>query len=184
MLTYTRIEAQTSGIVADRYADPGDLAVPGKSLLTLHDPEKLELQASVREGLTGKVHLGMQLPVQIDALSRSMTGTIREIVPKADRASRSVLVKVALPQDQLEGVYLGMFGRLSIPVQTLEHTVVAAAAVERIGQLEVVEVVAPDGALQRRFVRTGQRIGDQIEILSGLSVDELVVLKPLGNPAG
>lgn len=176
MLTYTQIKAQTAGVVAGRQADPGDLAGPGKPLLTIHDPNELELHASVREGLAGRVRVGMKLPVRIDALSRDMTGTVREIVPRADATSRSVLVKVTLPQNQLEGLYIGSFGRLSIPVGNIDRVVVAGDAVQRIGQLDIVDVLGDDRTLERRFVRTGLRFGDQIEILSGLNVKETVAL--------
>ncbi|MEZ6119488.1 MAG: efflux RND transporter periplasmic adaptor subunit [Pirellulaceae bacterium] len=43
MLSYTTITASESGVVADRFADPGDLAAPGKPLLVIHDPQELEL---------------------------------------------------------------------------------------------------------------------------------------------
>ncbi len=177
-LTYCQIKAQTAGEVADRYMDPGDLAVPGKAIVTVHDPLDLELHANVREGLAGKVGIGMPLSVQIDALSRTMMGVVREIVPRAQANSRSLLVKITLPKDQIEGVYIGMFGRLAIPVDQLQRIVVDARAVRMVGQLDLVDVVLPDGSLERRFVRTGQHFADdtKIEILSGLAPGDSVVL--------
>jgi membrane fusion protein, multidrug efflux system len=176
MLTYTQIKAPAGGMVAGRYVDPGDLAAPGKPLLTLHDPSTLELHASVRENLTSDVRLGMKLPVQIDALNRQVTGVVREIVPQADTTSRSFLVKVTLPADQLSGLVTGMFGRLSVPVAKVEHIVVASDAVCHVGQLETVDVVVPDdGSLERRFIRTGRHFGDKTEVLSGLQVGETIV---------
>ncbi len=187
MLTYTQIKAQTSGIVGDRYVDPGDLAVPGKPLVTIHNPDELELNANVREGLAGKIHIGMQMAVRIDALSRNMVGTIREIVPRAEANSRSLLVKIKLPHDQLDGIYIGMFGRVSIPVDKLDRVVIDQRALLEIGQLCLVDVVRPDKILERRFVRTGEQFRDKKdpsillrEILSGLKPKETVVL-PLND---
>ncbi len=183
-LTYCQIKAQAAGVVADRYMDPGDLAVPGKPIVTVHDPNELELHANVREGLAGTVSNDMQLSVQIDALGRAVTGTVREIVPRAQANSRSLLVKVALPQDQLQGLYIGMFGRLSLPIDQLDRVVVDAAAVQSVGQLRLVDVVLPDGTLQRRFVSTGQPLANaRIEILSGLSPHEKVALPPASTAA-
>ncbi len=130
----------------------------------------------MREGLAGRVRLGMQLPIRIDALNLEVEGTVREIVPRAEATSRSLLVKVTLPKDQLPGVYIGMFGRLSIPVGELERVVVASQAVEQVGQLHLADVVRDDGSLERRFVRTGQRFGDKIEILAGLTTADKVAL--------
>ncbi len=176
-LTYCQIKAQAAGVVADRYMDPGDLAVPGKPILTVHDPHELELHASVREGLSSKVRVGMELSVQIDAVSGRMTGTVREIVPRAQAHSRSLLVKVSLPSDQLAGLYIGMFGRLALPVDHLNRVVVAAAAVQQVGQLRLVDVVLADDTLERRFVRTGELLADaRLEILSGLAPQERVAL--------
>ncbi|MFV2068228.1 MAG: efflux RND transporter periplasmic adaptor subunit [Pirellulales bacterium] len=176
MLSHTRIKANSADVVADRYVDPGDLAVPGKPLLTLHEPSALELHASVGERLTDRIRVGMELPVRISSLDRDMLGEVREIVPQAQIASRSVIVKVKLPADQLEGLYIGMFGRLSIPVGQAERVVVPQRAIRRVGQLELVEVVTPDKTLERRFVRTGISVGKRIEVLSGIDVGETVAL--------
>ena len=184
-LTYCQIKAQTGGVVADRYMDPGDLAVPGKPIVTVHNPHELELHANVREGLSSKVKNGMQLGVQIDALGRTVTGTVREIVPRAQANSRSLLVKVTLPQDQLPGLYIGMFGRLSLPIDQLDRVVVDTATVQTVGQLHLVDVVLPDGTLQRRFVRTGQSLANsRIEILSGLSPHEQLALPLVPSAEG
>jgi len=101
---------------------------------------------------------------------------VREIVPQAQQASRSVLVKVTLPPEAVNVVYIGMFGRLSIPTGRISRIVVPAAAVQYVGQQELVDVVGADGTLERRFVRTGRRVGEKIEILSGLAVGEKVAI--------
>lgn len=182
MLSYAEITAPRDGIIADRFADPGDLAAPGKPLLTLHSPNELELHASVREGLTSDVQPGQTLAVHIDSLNLNVEGTVREIVPQAEAASRSVLVKVSLPVDADDGLYLGMFGRLEIPIGETQRVVVPADAVQRVGQLEVVDIVQ-DGKLKRRFVRTGQQFGDRVEILSGVEVGETVAVSTKGQPS-
>jgi RND family efflux transporter MFP subunit len=187
MLTYAAIRAPEPGIVADRFADPGDLAAPGKPLLAIHDPTELELHASVRESLATHLTLGQKLRVQVDAAHIDSEGTVREIVPRAEAASRSVLVKVTLPrqaplaavEDQL---YVGMFGRLRIPVGQLDRIVLDARGVQEIGQLDVVDVVADRELLQRRYIRLGQQFGKDVEILSGLRVGERVAI-PAENTA-
>jgi membrane fusion protein, multidrug efflux system len=176
MLSYTRIRAPSAGIVADRFADPGDLAAPGKPLLALHDPGERDLHASVREGLARYIRPGMKLPVQIDAVSLNLEGVVREIVPQAMQASRTVLVKVSLPPDKTTGLYNGMFGRISIPIGTTERMVIPADAVQHVGELDIVEVADAAGGLERRFVRTGRNFDGKLEILSGLDVGERIAL--------
>jgi RND family efflux transporter MFP subunit len=175
-LTYTRIKAASAGVVADRYADPGDLAVPGKPLLNIQDVHELELHAAVPESQALAVTIGQKLPLRIDAAGVAGVGTVREIVPQAQQASRSVLIKVSLPADLSAPIYAGMFGRVSVPIGQASRLLVPAAAIRQVGQLELAEVATPDGKLERRFVRTGRSFGDKVEVLSGLSENEKIAL--------
>lgn len=179
LLSYTQVKAQEAGIVSDRFADPGDLAAPGKPLLAIHDPQELELHANVRETLAAHLKLTMKLRVTVESAKLDTEGTVREIVPQAEAASRTVLVKVALPSDRTHSLYIGTFGRLEIPVGQLERIVVDARAVQTIGQLEVVDVVMDSNRLERRFIRAGQQFDNLVEVLSGLRVDERVALPEL-----
>lgn len=177
-LTYTRIVANTRGLVADRFADPGDIASPGKVLMVIYDPAELELHVNVPESLAPDVREGQQLRVQIEAAGlKDAIGTVREVVPQAQQASRSVLVKVTLPRvPSAKPLLPGMFGRVNLPVGTVERLFVPRAAVRQLGQLDLVEVVGADGALNRRFVRVGPVVGDRVEILAGLSESEQIAL--------
>ncbi len=181
--TYTQIRAPADGIVSDRYADPGDLAVPGKPLLSLYDPRELELHASVREGLANLLEVGQQLTIRIDAADLTATGTVREIVPEADIVSRAVTVKVKLPSEIATRLYLGMFGRIFIPVGERKVAAVPEEAVRYVGQLELVDVVLEDGTRERRFVRVGRRLDGAREILSGLRPGERVLLRHVQDAA-
>src|SRR3972149_3873486 len=176
MLSYTVIKAPKSGIVVDRLAEVGDMAKPGVPLLVIYDPTSLRLEVPVMEDLAMKLEIGQKLTVRIDALDRDVEATVDERVPQAEAASRSFLVKVALPK--AEGLYEGMFGRLKIPAGTRRFLCLNKAAIDHIGQLQFVDVVMPDGSLERRFITTG-RSGrpDRVEVLSGLKAGERVLLK-------
>lgn len=177
LLTYTKVAAGTDGVVADRFADPGDLAAPGKPLLSVYDPGDLELHANVPESLAAGIKLGQKLPVRIDANNLSAEAVVREIVPQAQTASRSVVVKLALPVQTANPTLPGMFGRLIVPVGTAERVWLPTAAVQQRGQLDLVEVADPTGVeLTRRFVRLGREAGGKVEILSGLSAGEKAAL--------
>ncbi len=177
MLSYTSIKAPKDGMIVDRLAEEGDMARPGEPLLVLYDPTSLRLEVPVMENLAVSLNSGDELVVQIDALgNRRVTAVIDEIVPQAEAASRSFLVKVRLPRS--EDLYEGMSGRLVIPVGRRRHLCLHTGAIETIGQLQFVDVVAPDGSLDRRFIKTG-RYGDanHREVLSGLQVGERVLMK-------
>jgi RND family efflux transporter MFP subunit len=177
MLSYTTIAATKAGRIVDRLAEPGDTARPGEPLLVLYDATSLRLEAPVSEQLAVRLRAGDKLNVYLDALQREVESTIAEIVPQADAPSRSFLVKASLPRS--EEFFEGMFGRLHIPAGQRRHLCLATDAIHNVGQLEFVEVVAPDGSLEKRYIKTG-RIGmpGRIEVLSGLKAGERVVLAP------
>lgn len=170
-LDYTTITAQADGEVARRLAEPGDLAFPGKELLTLQTGASLRLEAMVRESLISRVRLGDSLKVSVSALDDStpITGVVDEIEPLADPVTRSFLVKARLPE--VPGLYPGMFGRLWIPTGERETVLVPEAAVTRVGQLETVLVKVGEG-WETVYVRTGHMYDGKVEVLSGLSGGE------------
>ncbi|MCH5376444.1 MAG: efflux RND transporter periplasmic adaptor subunit, partial [Planctomycetes bacterium] len=176
-LSYATIEAPQDGMIVDRLAEPGDIAQPGVPLLVLYDPASLRLEVPVMENLAVKMKIGERLTVHIDALDRDVEGRVDEIVPQAEAASRSFLVKIAL--SDAEGLYEGMFGRLLIPGGVRRHLCLPTAAIQTLGQLQFVEVVQPnDRTLERHFITTG-RLGDpdHVEVLSGLEAGDRVVLQ-------
>ena len=176
LLSYTTIKAPKPGLIVDRLAEEGDLARPGYPLLALYDPTSLRLEVPVSERLAARLKVGDKLEVYIDSIDATFSATVDEKVPQALAASRSFLVKVKLPPS--EDIFEGMFGRLRIPAGDRPHLCLHNGAIQRIGQLEFVDVVDPaDGSPQRRLIKTGrQGDADHVEVLSGLDVGEKVVL--------
>ena len=174
VLEYATIRAPMSGIIVDKRVESGDTVTPGQVLLTLYDPTRMQMVASVRESLAQRLAVGQTLPARLETLDHECQATISEIVPEAQAASRSFAVKVTGPCPP--GVYSGMFGRLLIPLDEEEILVVPAAAVRRVGQLTMVDVASDDTA-RRRHVQLGRRINDDFEVLSGLRAGERVVLR-------
>ena len=172
MLDYTQIAAPFAGVITRKLADVGDLAVPGKPLLQMENPDTLRLEADVPEALIGNVKLGDKLAMRIAAVTSEIAGTVAEMSPTADPNSRTYLVKLDLPA--APGLRSGQFGRVSVPMSEASAIRVPASAVIQRGQMELVFVLASNHA-QLRLVKTGSRIGDEIELVSGLDSGEQVV---------
>jgi membrane fusion protein (multidrug efflux system) len=172
-LSYTKILSPVDGIVIDRLANAGDLAVPGKPLLTMFDPRHLWLQASVREEDADRLKLGQAYRVRVDALDLELTGPLVEIVPAADAVGRTVWARVRLTAD--ERLYPGMFGRLLLPTGQTEELLIPRRALRQVGQLDMVDVETPWG-VEQRVVILGRAAGDQVEILSGLKPGEKLLV--------
>lgn len=175
VLGYATIAAPIDGLVVDKRVEVGDTVTPGQPLLTLYDPTRMQLVASVRESLTRRLEVGQTIGVNIDTLDHTCEGLVSEIVPEADSASRSFAVKVTGPCPP--GVYSGMFGRLLIPLEEESLLVIPTAAVRRVGQLDLVQVIG-DGQPDRRAVKLGRTFEDEVEVLSGLREGEHVVIAP------
>lgn len=172
VLAYATIRSPIDGVVVDKRVQGGDTVGPGQVVVTLLDPKRMQLVASVRESLTRRLAVGDEVLVSVDALGHACSGTVSEIVPESASASRAFEVKVTGPCP--EGIYAGMFGRLLIPVGEESVLAVPASAVRSVGQLELVEVVR-DGRLERRAIRTGRTFDDgAVEVLAGLAAGERI----------
>lgn len=174
LLDYATIRAPMSGTVIDKRVEAGDTVSPGQIMLTLFDPTHMQMVASVRESLALKLKPGQVLPTHLDALNLDCEATISELVPEADTATRSFTVKVIGPCPA--GAYSGMFGRLMLPQGDEEILVIPAAAIQRVGQLTMVDLVR-DNTLSRRNVRIGRKIDAYVEVLAGLAAEDVVVVR-------
>jgi len=159
--------------VTRTWADVGDLAAPGKPLLDLEDPTRLQLEAEVPEAIASKIQRDARLMIRVNQTMPDLAGTVAEMSPTADPASRTFRVKLDLaPSPKLMP---GQFARLLVPVgETVSLRVPASALVQR-GQMEIVFAVKNHRA-GLHLVKTGRRVNDEIEILSGLDSGDLVVI--------
>jgi RND family efflux transporter MFP subunit len=175
---YAKIVAPFDGVVARKLADEGDLAMPGKPLLDLEGHAGLRLVADVPSLLAGNLLPDAKLAVRVDSVPEAIMGTLAETSPAADPASRTVCVKVDLPD--VAGLRTGQFGRLAVPVGEATFLFVPPPALVRRGQLEIL-FVAAEGKAQMRLVRVGKETPQGIEILAGLVPGEAVVIEGAGT---
>lgn len=172
LLGYTKIVAPFGGVITRKLFDVGDLATPGKPIAEMEDPSALRFEADVPEALIGYVKLGAKLPVRVSAMPAEIEGTVVEIAPVADAASRTFLVKLDLPPS--DGLRSGQFGRVLVATGKADAIWVPAPALVVRGQMETV-FAAVNGHAQLRIVRTGKRSNTEVEILAGLNLGEKVV---------
>jgi RND family efflux transporter MFP subunit len=175
MLSFTRITSPIDGIITDRLVEPGDLAGQGQAVAGVYDPYKMRLDTPVPVRLIDKIKLGQDVAVSLDRPSVKIKGRIAQIVSEVDPVSRTQTVKVTL--DKTEPPLLpGTFGRLTIEDSPRPTILVPSSCVYRTGQIEFVQVL--NRAIENRLVKTGAKRGEMVEILSGLSDGERVLLTP------
>lgn len=174
MLAYTVIRSPISGTVVDKKLETGSLAAPGMPILVIEDSSAYRLEANVDESRVSKIKIGDAATISIDALGgKKTTGTVAEIKPAADAASRTFTVKIALPY--MEGMRSGMFGRAYFDMGESEKTMVPKAAITERGGAKGVFVMDENGALRFRVVKAGDESGGFVEIFSGLTPGEKIL---------
>lgn len=174
MADYTKIVAPISGIITSKQADLGATVFPAQPLMTLEDEGSYQLELSIPESMIAKVRPGTPVQVTLEALNVMFTAKIAEIVPTTDPASRTYTAKVALTQ---KGLKSGMFGRGSIALASSTNGILVPkkSIVER-GALTSVCIVDNMNIVRTRLVKIGKTVGDKVEILSGLSDGERIVV--------
>jgi RND family efflux transporter MFP subunit len=180
MSAFARVRAPFAGIVARRYVDPGVQAAPGMPLLRIDGDRALRFEASVDGALAASLQPGTKVNVRVGGSDALLNGTVAEIVPAIDPATRTSIVKIAIDGGGA-AIRSGMYGSALIPVGQRSAITVPLDAVGRRGQLENVWVVADDGKARLRLIRTGLAADGRVEVLSGLAAGERVVV---GRPAG
>jgi len=176
-LGYTHIVAPFDGLVTEKKADVGTLASPGMPIFTVEDLRRYRLEAAVNETDLRYVRQGEQVPVSVDALGdRELKGKVVEIVPAADAASRSFLVKIELPSDP--ALRSGLFGRAQFARGQRSALLIPRTAVIERGQLQGIYVLDQNRIAGLRYITLGKPSAAQVEVLAGLQTGETLIADP------
>lgn len=179
-LSETKLTAPFDGYVVRRLADPGEMARPFPPtvvlVVTRNDP--LYVQAEVNEEDVGSLRKGEKIPVTLDALpgQDALTGELEEIIPFVNPMTRSVTVRVRLPNPDgslMPGMSAHM--RLSLVPQEFLAVPEEAMATEALESRVSVFVVDKDGKARERRIRFGRSQDGWVSVLSGLRQGDRVV---------
>lgn len=191
----TLIRAPFDGTVLTKNADIGEVVAPfGASansrgaVVTMADMNSLEVEADVSESNIERIHTDQPCEITLDAFpDKRYRGVVGKIVPTADRAKATVMTKVrfvdkdnrVLPEMSAKVSFLSQAISDSAASQKPKLVVNIAAVVSKDGSKAV--YVIKDNIIRIREVTLGAVNGSTVEVLSGLSVGEKVVLKPAEN---
>ena len=177
--SYTVIVAPYSGVVAARLVEVGEMATPGKPLMTGFDPSAMRVVASVPQYKVAEVRASPRVSVEIPSLNRWIEGQQTTILPAADPRTHVTSVRVDLAGNQKE-LYPGMFARAHFTIGQARKLVMPAEAVVRRSEVAGAYVASADGGFRFRQLRLGEPAGQGlIEILAGVTAGERVALDPV-----
>lgn len=176
---YTQITAPFNAIVSKKMVEVGTMAVgsaamAGTPLITL-EKTPLALHVEMDERMVSLLKIGQTVPVAVEALSQELTGTIAEILQAVDPATRTTVVKIALPDDKR--LRSGMFGRAAFAGEGKERLTVPETAVVRWSQFTGVYTLDADERARLRLLRLGESRNGQVEVQSGLNSGDKIVVE-------
>ncbi|HXZ49474.1 MAG TPA: efflux RND transporter periplasmic adaptor subunit [Usitatibacter sp.] len=177
--SFATIVAPYSGVVSARHVQLGEMATPGKPIMTGFDPSSLRVSAVVASSEVPAIQAGGRARVEIPAAGRWIDARSITVVPSADPRTHSTEIRIELPED-VSGVYPGIFARAHFVVGKAARLMVPRGAVLRRSELTAVYVLGEDGAPQLRQVRLGTVADERgVEVLAGLKAGERVALDPV-----
>ena len=170
------MRAPFAGVVTKYDVAPGELLGPEREVFTVVDTSVVWVLADIYERDLGKVREGLTARVKVPAYpDKVFTGKITYVGDVLDPDSRTAKLRCVVlnPDGRLK---LEMFATVEIPLPVREEAIVVpAAAVQVVGDLQVVFVQKGETQFEKRVIETGERSGDWIEIRSGLRPGERVV---------
>ena len=188
------LSAPYAGIVSEVTATVGDMAMPGRPLLVLHDPSALRVVASVPQSmLTGLSDKLKSVRYEIPGLSSQTSPRApaqTQLLPSVDAATHTAQIRLVLPTGNAAdmtgstGLAPGMFARVWLPATgstaqaDAERLYLPSTAILRRAEMTGVYVIDAQGQPRLRQVRLGRAAGELVEVLSGVRKGEQVTADP------
>ena len=181
--SYARIVAPFAGVITNRYADTGALVAAGTASSTqalpvvrLAEVSKLRLVLPIPESVAGQIHLGDPVKVRVQALNQDIAGKVSRFADSLDLQTRTMETEIDF--ENRDGRLIpGMYAQTRLSLQEKKNVLtVPLEAVTRDGDNATVLLVNPQNILQERQVKLGIEDNSRVEVLSGLSEQDRVVV--------
>ena len=170
-----------AGVVTARNYEAGNLFT-GTPVLHVMQINPLKVIANVSEQYFRDVKVGMPVDLHVELFpDREFRGTVSLIYPALDPATRTFTVEVKVPNDA-ETLRPGMYARTTFDMGRKQGVLVPDVAVQKqVGSSEKYLYVVRDGVAERRAVKVGRQVGDEVDILTGLEPGEQVAVTALSK---
>lgn len=181
--TYSNIIAPFSGIITSKNIENGDMTKPGVSLISLENQNNFEVIAMVPESEISEIKKGTVVRVLVKSISSIIKGKVTEVSLSAKNTGGQYLVKINLEKTKTP-ILSGMFATVQFPKENNINSKMVLISKEALisnGQLYGVYTVSQRNTALLRWLRLGRTFGNQVEVLSGLSIDETYIISSKGK---
>lgn len=173
---YAVLRAPAEGVIAQRFADAGQVVAAGQVVFVLAEEGEREVAIALPEQIVSTISLGQPVRIQLwSQRGRALSGRIRELAPAADAASRTYAARVSI-LDTTESVELGQSARVYFQSEAHENLRLPLAAVSASeGEAWVLKLDPATGQVRRSPVTLGAFGETRVPVLQGLSASDWVV---------
>lgn len=172
-LDFAKLVAPADGVVIQRDGEVGQMIPVNQAVYWIAVDSPLRLAAQVDEEDITRVRVGQEVLIRADAVpNRVMHGTVQSITPKGDPVARSYRVRIGLAE--ATPLQIGMTVEVNIIVRKTDHALLLPPSAISANRVWCVR----NGRLEPHVVTTGASGSTQVEIVSGVAPDDLVVLHP------
>jgi len=180
---YSRIVAPFSGVVTARFADTGALIAAGTSsssqampVVRLAEISKLRLVLPIPESVAAQIHLGDPVKARVQAVNQDFAGKVSRFADSLDRQTRTMETEIDF--DNRDGRLIpGMYAETQLSLREKKDALtVPLESVTRNGDDATVLAVSSDNSIEERHVKLGLEDSVRVEVLSGLTDKDRVVI--------
>ncbi|HEY8026969.1 MAG TPA: efflux RND transporter periplasmic adaptor subunit [Burkholderiaceae bacterium] len=176
------VKAPYKGVVSEVSVSLGDMAMPGRPLVTIYDPSAMRVSAPIPQNAVSGISLAQPISVEFPSLpqaQRRMELSNGQILPTVDSATHAMQLRLSLPSS-FDAAVPGTFARvwLNTKAGITTRLYVPSASIVRRAEVTGLYVVDESGHALLRQVRLGAARGDMTEVLSGVSLGEHVAIDP------
>ena len=174
---YTIIRAPYDGIVTNRYVELGETVNPGTAIMEGLSLNQLRVVTHIPEKIINQVKSNPQANIIVN--SQNISADKITIFPYAEKSSRTFKARIDLNADKTQ-LFPGMTVKVALKTGERQALLIPQSAIINRSELSLVSLVV-EGKKSLRHVKTGSIHGDKIEVISGLSPNEIILINPLGE---
>ena len=175
-LDYTIVRAPFAGVIGQRYVQVGETIAPGQAIFNMNSPEQLRVRVSLPQSEATLLEKNKQAKILLESGKEISIDNI-VVFPDADPESHTVTVRLVLPGNVV-GLKPGATVKALLPASGNSGLLIPASSLVLRSEVTSVYVIG-EHSIGLRQIRLGHRLGDQVQVLSGLNPGEAIAADPI-----